>query len=302
MSHPERKTIPSYSENNVLLIPDGLFDFEDAQTVMAQRGAGIFRKFIQKDMLGVEFFTNAPCLAYVARGQETFYDFDGNETRVGMGDMLMMPRHHHMISDFTNADGPLEAWLFLFNDQIIDEFLKATSLNGAQQAPSMPSLFSGRPSLTAYVAALHEVYVGLDVPFALMKAKLLELLLLLDLHDDQHQLSRFLLNTDSAKGRRNIKQLMLRHSDSRLTVADYACLSGRSLSSFQRDFKRAYGMTPGAWLRETKLAKGKELVESSTLSIAAVAQQVGYADASHFIKDFRRSFGETPKQKRLNLA
>ncbi|WP_299884495.1 helix-turn-helix domain-containing protein [uncultured Ruegeria sp.] len=189
-----------------------------------------------------------------------------------------------------------------FNDQVIEEFLQVTSATGAQTAPCMPSLFVGKPCLKAYEAALKEVYAGLDAPFALIKAKLLELLLLLDLHDDQHQLKRFLLNSDRTKGRRNIKQLMRCHVDHGLTVADYACLSGRSLSSFQRDFKRTFGMAPGSWLREAKLAKGRELVESSTLSIEEVAHDIGYADASHSIKEIRRDFGETPKQMRLKLA
>ena len=294
--------IATYTENNTLLIPEGLFDFDDAQPVMTQRGASIFRKFIQKDMLGVEFFTNAPCLAYVVQGQETFYDFEGQETRIRAGDMLMIPSQHHMLSDFSNVDGPLEAWLFFFDDQVIEEFLAATSATSTGRDSCMPSLFSGTPCLKAYVAALPQVYVGLNAPYALLKAKLLELLLLLDLHDNQNQLQRFLLNTDRTKSRRNIKHLMRRHAGQRLTIADYARLSGRSLSSFQRDFKRAFGMAPGAWLREAKLAKGLELVEGSTLSVAEVAYEIGYADTSHFIKDFRRNFGKTPKQMRLKLA
>jgi AraC-like DNA-binding protein len=302
MSQCVGQTIAGHCVCNTLLIPEGLSDFDDAQPVMAQRGASIFRKFIRQDMLGVEFFVNAPCLAYVVRGQETFYDFEGHETRVHAGDMLMIPRHHHMISDFTNANGPLEAWLFFFDDQVIEEFLKATSATTTQRATCMPSLFTGTPCLKAYVAALPQVYVGLEAPYALVKAKLLELLLLLDLHDYRNQLQRFLLNTDRTKGRRNIRQLMRRHAGQRLTVADYARLSGRSLSSFQRDFKRAYGMAPGAWLHKAKLAKGRELVEGSTLSISEIAYEIGYADTSHFIKDFRRDFGETPKQMRLKLV
>ncbi len=302
MPEQAKKTIAAYCQDNILLIPDGLVNFADAQPVMNQKGASIFRKLIQRDMFGVEFFTNAPCLAYVVRGQETFYDFDGEETRVNVGEMLMIPRHHHMVSDFTNTDGPLEAWLFFFNDQVIEEFLKATPETDTLKAPCMPSLFAGTPCLTSYVASLQDIYIGLDAPFALIKAKLLELLLLLDLHDDQKQLRRFLLNTDRRKGRRNIKQLMQSYANQSLTIADYACLSGRSLSSFQRDFKRSFGMTPGAWLRSAKLEKGRDLIENSTLSIAQIAQDSGYADASHFIKDFHRNYGETPKQMRMKLA
>ena len=95
---------------------------------------------------------------------------------------------------------------------------------------------------------------------------------------------------------------MRQTADLNLSVADYAQLSGRSVSSFQRDFKRAFGVAPGSWLREARLLKGHDLVINSATSISDIAHMVGYADTSHFIKAFRSKHGQTPKQLRQTLT
>lgn len=289
------------SNSDVLLIPEGLYQFAGAQTVMASGRAGIFHKLLHQNAFGTEFFSNAPCLAYVLRGQETFFDPDGEETTVKPGDTLLVPRHHHMISDFSDAHGPLEAYLFFFSDAVIADYLAATS-KGLTPAPkSKTALFAGSPSLQGYVDALPKVYDDLTVPPALVKAKLLELLLLLHLHDDG-QLYSFLVHENANRARRNIKQIMRAHALTDLSIADYATLSGRSVSTFQRDFKREFGETPSVWLRRARLEHARDKVVNSRDTIADIALQAGFSDTSHFIKAYKGLFHETPKQHRLHIA
>lgn len=290
------------SENGILLIPEGLRVFAGAKAVMTAGQAGIFHKLLDKDAFGTEFFTNAPCLAYVLRGQETFFDADGAKTVVASGDTLLLPRHHHMVSDFRAEKGPLEAWLFFFSDAVIDEFLKATSLASVPASKSRTALFEGSASLRAYIDALPKVYGTVRSPPALVKAKLLEVLLLLHMHDRNRQLQSFLANENAGRSRRNIKQLMRVYALADLSIADYATLSGRSVSSFQRDFKREFGEAPSVWLRRAKLEHAHEMVINSRVSISEIAHAAGYADTSHFIKAYKSCFQQTPKQLRQSLA
>lgn len=296
-----KTTLAVHVRDNRLLIPEDLHGFADARPIMSHGLAGIFHKLIRTDMTGVEFFTNAPCLAYIRRGRETFYDADGREIVVGPGDMLFLPRQQHMVSDFHNADGPLEAWLFFFDPIVIAEFLR-----GASPAPvagqGEAALFAGSARLEAFVSALPEVYGGMATPAALVRAKLLELLMLLHLHDTAHQLHGFLMHQTQQAGRRNIRQVMRAHALEDLSVADYARISGRSLSAFQRDFKRAYGVPPSVWLRQARLEHAHGLVTGSQAPISEIAHAAGFADTSHFIKLFKASFDITPKQLRQDLS
>lgn len=295
--------IAHYCHDNILLLPDGLHEFAAARAVMVNGASGVFHKLIRDDMRGIEFFTNAPCLAYVVQGRERFHDPEGAETVVTAGDMLLMPRHMHMVSDFRNADGPLEAWLFFFNDAVVAEYLQATSPRAVAAAPrSRTARFAGSACLKAYVEALPRVYGAVAAPPVLVKAKLVELLMLLHLQDRQDQLHGFLVSQNAGHARRNIRQVMREQALADLTVADYARLSGRSLSSFQRDFKREFGESPSVWLRRVRLERAHEMVTTSGVSITEIAQHTGYADTSHFIKAYKAHYAATPKQTRQRLS
>lgn len=290
------------SQKDILLIPEGLHQFAGARAVMTSGRAGIFHKLLNQNSFGTEFLSNTPCLAYVLRGCETFFDAEGEETTVRPGDTLLVPRHHHMISDFSSAKGPLEAYLFFFSDAVIGEYLSSTAKGATATLDSKTALFAGSPSLREYVDALPRVYDDLTVPPTLVKAKLLELLLLLDLHDRDGQLHSFLVHENTHRARRNIKQIMRAHALADLTIADYATLSGRSVSAFQRDFKREFGEPPSVWLRRARLEHANDKVVNSQDTIADIALAAGFADTSHFIKAYKSLFNETPKQRRLHLA
>ena len=299
---PQKHKADALQDKDVLLIPDGLHQFAGAREVMSYGQAGIFHKLLRQSAFGTEFFSNAPCLAYVIRGRETFHDADGTETIVTAGDTLLVPCHHHMISDFSSDSGPLEAWLFFFNQAVISDFLQATSRDAPSPPGSKTALFEGSPCLRAYVEALPKVYDAIEAPPALVKAKLLEILMLLHLHDRRGQLHGFLVHENAGPARRNIKQVMRAHALADLTIADYAMLSGRSVSAFQRDFKREFGEPPSAWLRRARLEHAHEMVINSRSSISEIAHAAGYADTSHFIKAYKGFFQLTPKQQRLALA
>jgi len=89
--------------------------------------------------------------------------------------------------------------------------------------------------------------------------------------------------------------------DKNLTVADFASLSGRSLSSFNRDFKRKYGKPPKQWLIENRMIKAAQLLENGS-SVTNCALDVGYSNTSHFIKSYKSMHGKTPSEmKKINL-
>ena len=49
---------------------------------------------------------------------------------------------------------------------------------------------------------------------------------------------------------------MQKNFDKPLKIEDYAYLTGRSVSTFRRDFKASFSMTPQQWIKEQRLDKG----------------------------------------------
>lgn len=69
-----------------------------------------------------------------------------------------------------------------------------------------------------------------------------------------------------------------------------------SLSKYHliRRFSASTGLTPGAYLTRVRTEKAMELLRGTSLSIEAIAQQIGYSSGSYFIKAFRSLTGLTP--------
>lgn len=67
-------------------------------------------------------------------------------------------------------------------------------------------------------------------------------------------------------------------------------------------FKSETGDTPIRHLIDIRLEKAKELLERDNASIQEIAARVGYDDAYHFSKLFKKRFGITPSQARKMSA
>lgn len=93
---------------------------------------------------------------------------------------------------------------------------------------------------------------------------------------------------------RDLRSFMLRHYDRPLSIEDFARLTGRSNSTFLRDFKRSFGQTPREWLLGQRMEKARSMIEGGQTNITDVAADLGYESISHFIRNFKRRFGKTP--------
>lgn len=80
----------------------------------------------------------------------------------------------------------------------------------------------------------------------------------------------------------------------RLTLDDVAAAVGRSPAHVTSALKQATGRSAGEWIVSGRMAEARRLLLHSDERVDAVADRVGYADATHFIRMFRRTHGATP--------
>ena len=88
------------------------------------------------------------------------------------------------------------------------------------------------------------------------------------------------------------------HPERRRTVAEMARATGHCESGFNTDFKRATGFPPAAFIANCRIEKSRELLRSSSMPIAAIAQLLGYASPAHFTAQFRLFCGISPREFR----
>jgi len=73
---------------------------------------------------------------------------------------------------------------------------------------------------------------------------------------------------------------------------------GMSASSFHKHFKAITASSPLQFRKALQLLEARRLLRSGTLSVTAVAFDVGYESAAQFSRDYTRKFGAAPKHDR----
>lgn len=99
-----------------------------------------------------------------------------------------------------------------------------------------------------------------------------------------------------------IKDIIHRRYQEQLTVNDISREIFFSAIHANNIFKRETGMTIFDYLTEYRIEKAKELLKDSLSRIYLVAQQVGYANKSHFCLVFRKYTGISPTEFKNKAA
>ena len=71
-----------------------------------------------------------------------------------------------------------------------------------------------------------------------------------------------------------------------------------SETSLKNYFRGVFGQNISIYLREVRMKKAAELLATTRLSVAEVAEQVGYMNQSKFASVFKKQFGLSPLEYR----
>jgi AraC-like DNA-binding protein len=88
------------------------------------------------------------------------------------------------------------------------------------------------------------------------------------------------------------------HYNEAITNRDLARSCGLSVRAFERQFRTTYHSSPHDYIRQLRVRMSCRALVFTSKSLAVVATESGFADQSHFNKEFRRILGETPRQYR----
>jgi AraC-like DNA-binding protein len=82
--------------------------------------------------------------------------------------------------------------------------------------------------------------------------------------------------------------------DKPLQTEDLARDIGMSVSGFHAHFKAVTAMSPLQFQKQLRLQEARRLMLSENLDAAEAGYRVGYDDASHFSREYKRHFGAPP--------
>jgi AraC-like DNA-binding protein len=88
------------------------------------------------------------------------------------------------------------------------------------------------------------------------------------------------------------------HYDEPLSIAELAEQAGMSSASLHRHFRAATSMTPLQYQKAIRLQEARALILAAGGEIAEVGYLVGYESPSQFSREYRRRFGDSPRNDR----
>ncbi len=86
------------------------------------------------------------------------------------------------------------------------------------------------------------------------------------------------------------------------SLEDLSAIAGITPSHFCRIFKRAVGTSPHQYLIKARLERAQQMLCQSDVSVAFVADSLGFTSQSHFNRAFRKHFSEAPTAFRKRRA
>lgn len=92
-----------------------------------------------------------------------------------------------------------------------------------------------------------------------------------------------------------INTLVRENLDRQLTVADLAERMGYSVSYLRTIFRDRLGISLGRYIRESRLSRAAEMLQTENLSISEIAERCGFDSLCAFSRAFKNAYGMSPK-------
>ncbi len=283
----------------MILIPQRLFTDPNVRTLMRDGNNCILHKKLSTDLIGREAYVANHVVSIVLSGEQILRTYEETTIRVKAGEMVFLPRGVYYVTDLRAKGSTFQSVLFYFDEETIQQFLAGVTVGEINRTAAPESLrFPQTTAVSTFSDALLAVYGQQRSGKEFLRLKTLELLHLMNTTVGDRAFVEFLFRLTLPK-KRNIKSFMEHNYDKPLKVEDYAYLTGRSLSSFRRDFRDYFGTTPNKWLRQQRLQQAIAMLDAGEMSVTELSYAVGYDNISYFIREFRKVTGLSPKQYML---
>lgn len=100
----------------------------------------------------------------------------------------------------------------------------------------------------------------------------------------------------SEPGKIDLQAFMNRNYLFNIAINRFAYLTGRSISTFKRDFEKTFGTSPSRWLQQKRLEQAYYLISKKGKKPSDVYIEVGFENLSHFSFAFKKAYGKAPSQ------
>lgn len=209
------------------------------------------------------------------------------------GDIFLIPRNQlATVINYPSNGMPHKAVAMHLTKERLKDFYSKHKAAVRVQPHQKVYCFSNHPLLESCLASLIPYFnLGENLPADIAHIKIEEAISILRSIDKS--VDGLLANFDEP-GKINLPDFMDRHYMFNMTLDRFGYLTGRSLATFRRDFKKAYNTTPQKWLTEKRLKLAHYEIAEKKRKPNDVYVEAGFENLSHFSYAFKKYFGYPP--------
>jgi AraC family transcriptional regulator, exoenzyme S synthesis regulatory protein ExsA len=277
------------------ILPQLFYQTPEVDKILVDGLSCIIHKVVRKPVANKEGYVSTHALTLVLKGRLKVENEQSPPAYVNANQMIFLPKGLYTITDILPEGDTFEAVVFFFDEEVIRNFVTANSIEPKKEKCACYKILDYIPEVKIFTESLLELYKNRALANkALTKLKLFELLNILSFSGANCLVET--LATLNNKEKRSLREFMDQNFNKPLSIEDYAYLTGRSLSSFRRDFIEQFGVSPKQWLIDKRLQLAHNLLTRNHTTVSQVALEAGYEDFSHFVKAFHKKYGTPPKQ------
>lgn len=242
-------------------------------------------------------------LIYLCSG-ELEIEQEGRRTVLHEGECAFMRRDHRMILQKRVRQGkPYRSVVLRFSRNFLREFYqkldrRSLPAYAERNRDSLYLLPADRPDIRSLFESVLPLFEAEVKPSEeLLRLKMVEGLYVL-LNTDKSLYASLFDFTDPWKI--DLMDFMEQNYMNNLSLEEMASYTGRSLSTFKRDFRKYSKLTPQRWIIRRRLEAACELLRTSQLKVSEVCGKVGFKNLSHFSKIYKEKYGVAPTEMRAD--
>jgi AraC-like DNA-binding protein len=208
------------------------------------------------------------------------------------GDIFLIPRNKPAtIINFPRNGLPHKTVVMLLTAKILGSFYKNSDKIIITPIPGIRS-YSNHPLLESCLASLIP-YFEMEGPFPenLAHLKITEAISILRTIDPT--IDGVLANFEDPH-KVELVSFMEKNYMFNLPLEKFSYLTGRSLTTFKRDFRKAFNSTPQKWLTQKRLELAHYQLSVKKRKPVEICYEVGFENLSHFSFAFKNHFGYAP--------
>lgn len=208
------------------------------------------------------------------------------------GDIFLIPRNQlATIINYPKDGQPHKTVVMHLSVDRLRDFYSNRKVNVNPPKSQKIYNFNNHPLLESCLASLIPYFDMKDVPAEIASLKITEAISILRSLD--REIDNVLANFEEPD-KINLADYMEKNFMFNLPMEKFGYLTGRSLTTFKRDFKKIFNTTPQRWLTQKRLELAHYQFVEKRRKPVDVCYETGFENLSHFSFAFKKHFGYAP--------